>query len=48
MKNRKDKLAGRTACCFVINYCDSQSSLDICLRKTAILGIESVECSGYK
>lgn len=45
---KRDKLAGGTACCFVINYCDSQSSLDICLRKTAILGIQSVDCSGYK
>lgn len=45
---RKDKLAGGAACCFVINYCYSQSFLDIRLRKTAILGILLVQCSGYK
>ena len=40
---KRDKLAGGAACRFVINYCDSQSSLGICLRKTATLGIQSVK-----
>ena len=45
---KKDKLAGGAACRFVIKYCVSQSSLNIRLRQTAILGIQSADCSGYK